>query len=587
MSAGRVLGVFAALCALPAAWGAVSSSPVADAAMQGDRAAVQSLIRQKADVNAPQADGATAIQWASYRDDFAMADLLIAAGANVKAANREGATALYLAALHGSSKMIAKLLTAGADPNELGPEGETPLMLAARTGDLDCIQVLLDHHADVNAKDKLRGTTPLMWAAEQSHPEAMKVLLAHGADSSAATNIDTRNSRNNLANTVKQRLNSAFGVNGQRNRRDAALVRGAKAGPPGPPSAATSPASEANPEADFAAFFRRPAKKDGGGLTPLVYAARQDCMECVRNLIEAGAKVNQRTKYGWTALLVATQNRHYKLASYLLDHGADPNIPNNGGWNPLYIATDNRNIEGGDYPVRDPDMDHLDFIKLLLAKGANVNARICGVESTPQECKGDSTETRTNFTMQWLFEDGATPFLRAAQSGDVELMKLLLAHGANPKIYTAHDVTPLAVAAGIGWVEGVTFEWSPEENLEAVKICLDLGIDPNVQDDEGRTSLHGAAHKGRPDVIQLLVDHGAKLDVHDGGSRDSINGALLGKTWLPIDWARGLVRVGVQSAIAHPAAAELLAKLMTDRGIPIPPPPTTTICITKGENGCQ
>ena len=252
-----------------------------------------------------------------------------------------------------------------------------------------------------------------------------------------------------------------------------------------------------NGEDEVLAFFRRPAKKDGGGLTPLVYAARENCIECAKTLVEAGADVNQRTFYGWTPLLVATQNRHYQLAKYLLEHGANPNTPNNGGWTPLYLATDNRNIEGGDYPVRAPDMDHLDFIKLLIAKGADVNARICGVESTPEECKGDSTETRTNFTMQWLFEDGATPFLRAAQSGDVELMKLLLAHGANPKIFTAHNVTPLAVASGIGWVEGVTFEWSPEQTTEAVKMCLDLGIDPNVADDEGRTALHGAAHKGR------------------------------------------------------------------------------------------
>jgi ankyrin repeat protein len=562
--------------------------------MNGDRATVQSLVQQKADVNATQTDGATAIQWAVYRDDVEMAGVLIAAGANIKLANREGATPLYLASLHGSAPMIERLLKAGVDPNQLGPEGETPLMLAARTGNLDAIRVLLDAHADVNAKDKLRGTTALMWAVDQSHPEAVKLLIARGATVGAQTEIDTRNSRNNLANTVKQRLRSSFGVLGKRgpgNDGTPALPEGASS-PKAPAGGSTvtsskAPATQPNGEDEVASFFRRPAKKDGGGLTPLVYAAREDCMECAKALVEAGADVNQRTYYGWTPLLVATQNRHYKLAQYFLEHGANPNTPNNGGWTPLYLATDNRNIESGDYPVRAPDMDHLDFIKLLIAKGANVNARICGVESTPEECTGDSTETRTNFTMQWLFEDGATPFLRAAQSGDVELMKLLIAHGANPKIFTAHNVTPLAVASGIGWVEGVTYEWSPEQNIEAVKMCLDLGIDPNVADDEGRTALHGAAHKGRVEVIQMLVDHGANLVAHDGGSRDSVNGALLGKTWIPIDWARGLVRVGVQSAIPHPEAAALLAKLMTERNIPIPPPPSSSICLTKGLNGCQ
>jgi uncharacterized protein len=559
-----------------------SNSPIADAAMNGDRAAVRSLVEHKVDVNAVQPDGATAIQWAVYRDDLEMTDLLIAAGANIKLANREGATPLYLAALHGTAPMIEKLLKAGGDPNQLGPEGETPLMLVARTGNLDAIRVLLDHHADVNAKEKLRGTTALMWATEQSHPEAVKLLIEHGASVSVATNVDTRNSRNNLANTVTQRLRSSFGALGKRGP-------GFDGTPPPAPSAAgkAAPGTQPNGEDEVISFFRRPAPKDGGGLTPLTYAARENCMECARVLVEAGADVNQRTFYGWTPLLVATQNRHYKLGEYFLEHGANPNTPNNGGWTPIYLATDNRNIEGGDYPVRAPDMDHLDFIKLLIAKGANVNARICGVESKPDKCTGDSTETRTNFTMQWLFEDGATPFLRAAQSGDVTLMKLLLEHGANPKIFTAHNVTPLAVASGIGWVEGVTYEWSPEENLEAVKMCLELGIDPKTADDEGRTALHGAAHKGRLEVIQLLVDHGADLNAHDGGSRDSVNGALLGKTWIPIDWARGLVRVGVQSAIAHPDAAALLAKLMTERGIPIPPPPSSSICLTKGLNGCE
>ena len=159
-------------------------------------------------------------------------------------------------------------------------------------------------------------------------------------------------------------------------------------------------------------------------------------------------------------------------------------------------------------------------------------------------------------------------------------MKYLLAHGADPKIPTAHNDTALAVAAGIGWVEGITYEWSKADNLEAVKMCLDLGIDPNVQDKDGRTALHGAAHKGRNDVVELLVNHGAKLDAEDFGSRDTFAGKLKGHHWEPIDYARGLVRVGVQSAIAHPDTEALLAKLMKARGLPVPAASGTTICIT-------
>jgi ankyrin repeat protein len=589
------------------------NSPVADAVMKGDRTTVKSLIQQKADVNVPQADGATAIQWAAYKNDLEMADLLIAAGADVKKASREGATPLYLAGIYGSAPMLDKLLKAGADPNELGPKGETPLMLASRNGNIDAIKVLLDHKADIDAKDKQRGTTPLMWAAEQGHSAAMKFLIDHGANVAAASTPEGRNARNNMANPVSQRLNGNLGAGGRGRGNNNGGGRGrgngpaAGAAPPPPPAPAPLSADEIKTLAEqfnvdpallagvdpqlvrgalAGGFGNGGGGSDGGGLTPMIYAARQDCLECIKVLLDAKADVNQQTHYGWTALLTATQNRHYKIAAYLLDHGANPNLANNGGWTPLYLATDNRNIESGDYPVRAPDMDHLDYIKLLIAKGANVNVRICGVRSTPEQCSGDTTETRTNFTMQWLFEDGATPFVRAAQSGDVQLMRLLLEHGADPKIATAHNVTALATAAGIGWVEGVTFEWSPAENLEAVKMCLDLGIDPNVQDDEGRTSMHGAAHKGRTAVIQALADHGAKFDIQDMGSRDSINGGMLGQTWIPLDWARGLVRVGVQSAIPHPDAEKLIVKLMEERGLKIPPPPKDSRCLTQGVKGC-
>jgi ankyrin repeat protein len=517
------------------------TSELADAAMRGDGAAVAALVRARADVNGRQPDGATALHWAAYRDDAALAELLIRAGADASAANRHGATPLALACINGSASMIALLLRSGADANERGPNGETALMMAARTGATAAVTALLDAGADVNAVERLRGTTALMWAAAQAHPHVVELLVARGAA------VDARSAPSPLGRTAYLAPSA---------RQRAAQV-----------------ATE-NTEGGAAARARtgagERAKPEGGGLTALVFAAREGDLESARILVTAGADVNQATQYGWTPLLTATHNKHYALASYLLDRGADPNLPNRGGWTPLYLAVDNRNIEGGDYPVRAPDIDHLVFIKKLLAAGADVNARV-----------KDSTETRTIFTMQWLYEEGATAFLRAAQSADLEVMRLLLAHGADPKIATTNNVTALAVAAGIGWVEGVTYERSPGDALEAVRLCLELGIDPNAADGDGRTALHGAAHKGRNDVVQLLVDRGAKLDVRDGGSRDTVSGDLVGHGWLPVDYADGLVRVGVQSAIAHPETAALLRTLMRQAGVPVPAALTSSVCVTE------
>ncbi len=581
-----------------------ANSPVADAAMRGDTAAIRTLIAQKADVNPAQADGATAIQWAAYRNDLAMADALIAAKADVKIPNRDGATALRLAATNGSAEMITKLLAAGASANETGLNGETPLMYAARNGNPAAVKALITAKADVNAKEKIRGTTPLMWAAEQSHPEAVAALVAAGADVSARSNNDTKGNSAYLANPVKQRLKSSFGVQGDnfgKQQAKAGNGRGGQGKGKAAPLPNADPTADANgvdvvAAADAAAAeaaFGRTRDTQGGALTPLVFAARQNCIECAKILLDAGANVNQTTNYGWTPLLTATQNRNYKLAAFLLERGANPNLKNNGGWSPLYLATDNRDIEMGDYPTPKADMDQLEYIKLLLSKKADPNIRVCGTRSNPngttptEQCVGDSTETRTNFTMQWLFEDGSTPFIRAAQSSDVDLMKVLLAAGADPKIRTAHDVTALAVASGIAWVEGVTFEWSRSKNVETVKMLLDLGINPNQQDDEGRAALHGAAHKGRNEIVQMLVDAGADLEMHDMGSRDTVNGAMLGLTWIPLHYSQGLVRVGVQSAIPHPDTAELIKGLMTKKGLKIPADITSSICLTKGVNGCQ
>lgn len=573
------------------------ASEVADAAARGDVTALRTLIDQHADVNAAQNDGATALHWAVFRGDKAMVDLLLRAGANPKAANREGATPLWLASTNGDAAILTALLNAGADANEKLPLGRTPLMLASRTGNVDAIKVLLDHGANVNVKETLRGTTALMWAADEGHAAAIQLLIARGADFKLQSDPAERGrgpalgkANDPRAAVARQAAALAAGQPspGLGTLRDgggngaAPAGRGGRGGRGGNAAAGAAQVPDGNQDFstdDAAAAFgfagtgrNRAAVKDGGGLTALVYAVRSNDLDSVKALLAAGADVNQTTGYGWSPLLVATQNRYYKLGAYLLDHGADVNLANKGGWTPLYLATDNRNIENGDYPVRKPDMDHLEYIKLLLDKGANVNARM-----------KDSTQTRTVFTNQWLDENGATAFLRASQSGDIELMKLLLAHGADPKINTALNVSALQVAAGIGWVEGITYEWSPQATLEAVKLLLDLGLDPNLQADTGRTALHGAAHKGRSDVIQVLVDHGAKLDVRDFGNTDNRGGKLAVHTWEPVDYADGLVRVGVQSAIAHPEAGALLRKLMTDRGLPAPPMGRTleSICITE------
>jgi uncharacterized protein len=312
----------------------------------------------------------------------------------------------------------------------------------------------------------------------------------------------------------------------------------------------------------------------GGGLTALVFAAREGDLESARNLIDAGADVNQTTEYRWTPLLTATNNRHYRLAEYLIERGANPNLANKGAWTPLYLATDNRNIEGGDYPVPKPDLDHLDFIRFLLAHDADPNARA-----------KDNTLTRTIFTMQWFYEAGATPFIRAAQSSDTALMQLLLEWGADPFLVSDNGDSALTACGGIGWVEGVTYERSPKENFEAMRMLLDLGLDPNWANREGRTALMGAALKGRNDVVAMLVARGAKLETRDGGSRDTDTNvsAISGHTWQALDYADGVVRVGVQSAIPRPETATLLRKMMTDRGLPVPPPNRVieSICVVE------
>jgi ankyrin repeat protein len=578
------------------------------------------LIRAGANVKAANRTGMTPLAMASLYGNAGLIDRLIKAGADAKQKGPNGETMLMFAARNGNPQAVQVLLEAGAEVNARETiRGTTALMWAIEQKHPEAVKVLLAGGADHSAKSGGAGL-PRNYMANRVNLRAVELAQDRRRRAAAAgitydeqLAIDQKSGRE----VGGQRgLGQALDANGNpvtAGRQGGAAAPAAPTSAQTPAPAATPPAAPAptaepggrqpgagragrggnggNAGAQGRAAGTAQGAQDpddddnevviaglvgsgGGGLTPLVFAAREGDLESAKLLIEAGAPINEVTEYGWTPLLTAVNNRNYQLAKYLLDKGADPNIANKGGWTPLYLATDNRNIEGGDYPVPKPDMDHLEIIKALLEKGAD-----------PYKKVKDNTLTRTIFTMQWFFEDGATPFIRAAQSSDTELMKLLLQYKADPKAVTALGDNALTVSGGIGWVEGVTYERSHKENFEAMKMLLDLGLDPNHANNEGRTALMGAAMKGRPDVIQLLVDRGAKLDAHDKGNRDTdkVSSAAAGKTWQAIDYAEGLVRVGVQSAVMRPEAAALIRKLMAERNMPVPPADRTilSICVVS------
>jgi ankyrin repeat protein len=291
-----------------------------------------------------------------------------------------------------------------------------------------------------------------------------------------------------------------------------------------------------------------------GGLNALVFAAREGAVDAAKVLLEAGADANQTSADGSSPMLVAIQNGHYSVAELLLNSGADPDLSNVKGWSPLYLTVKHRNIETGTIPV--PNVAQATpFIYKLLEKGADPNVR-----------SKANTEIRNGQRATWFSEAGATPFIRAALCGDVEIMKLLLRYGADPGLVTNDRSTALMAAAGVGYAEGFIQHRSVPETIEAMRLLLDLGADINAQNDGGLTALHGAAHKAVPGEIKLLLDWGARADIRDKGrtTYGNIPGGLL-----PLDWAEG-VTVGVQSAIYHAEAVELITNYMKEQGIPIP-----------------
>jgi ankyrin repeat protein len=277
-------------------------------------------------------------------------------------------------------------------------------------------------------------------------------------------------------------------------------------------------------------------------------------LETVRTLVTAGADVKQVTADGSSPLLVAVQNGFYGIARFLLGRGADPNQANAKGWTLLYLAVANRDALTTAVPPPDKE-GSLEFINLLLDRGADPNARI-----------KVRLEVHQANTSLWLKEAGATPLLRAALCGDLAVVRLLLDHGADPRIATFDNTTPLMVASGVGWAEGFTFQYSEDETFELVKLLMEKGARVNDANDDGITALHGAAYKGANTVVQWLVDRGADLAAKDKGSDYGFGVSTVRMT--PLNWAEG-VPIGMSSAIYHDGTVALLVRLMKERGIPV------------------
>jgi ankyrin repeat protein len=507
-----ILGLSAALAIL-----AASDTRILNAVQRGDKALVQSLIAARADIDGAQGDGLTALHVAAYNGNAELAAILLQAGANTKVTTRvDSATPLFMAAKGGNAPIVDALLKAGGNANDANGNGTTALMAAAASGSLDAVRVLLDAGADVNKKENTNGQTALMFAAALNRGPSIRLLLSRGADAAVTTKVEK----------LGRQLIDANGDNIPS------------------PSAAQADANAQTDQEKARAQRNRAAAQDRvfgaqtmGGMTALHFAARDGQMEAVAALTEGGVDVNTVSANNKTSAMVeALINAHFDIAKYLLDHGANPNLANDDGLTALYATEDMQWRSNTWYPqpnATEEKTNYLDLMKELVAKGANVNAQMTRA----------LWYRKFRYGNDWADVAGATTFWRAAQANDIAGMKTLLALGADPKIANKHGMSPLMVAAGLG------FEWQftnivPGQRLEAVKYLFeDLHLDLNAKDDKGYTALHGTAYVGDNDTIKYMVSKGAdpkaRSNARLGGTQGSEDVAIKGDGDSVADMANG------------------------------------------------
>ena len=434
---------------------------MADAAINGEVERVRVLLAAGADVNAAQGDGMTALHWAAFHDRQSLAQLLLEAQADVAAVTRVGAIMpLSMAASNGSAAMVEALVTSKASVNISTATGATPLMAAATSGSVDAVRLLLDHDAFVNARETANGQTALMFVAWENRADVITLLVERGAHTGLTSWV---------VSMIEQRIDD-----------DGYAVPSRRPRAPG-------------------------ANTVMGGMTALLFAARDGHLEAVRALAESGASIDQVAGGdGSSPMVIAIANGHYTLAKYLLDVGADPNLANIDGLAPIYATINMRFAPVSWAPNPRTDQEEIDAVQLLAAlldAGADPNARIARrLWFSP-----------TSHDRLWINPAGATPFWRAAQASDVESMRLLLAAGADPDLSTFAGTTPLMVSAGIGW-RGNFSQTVPDAWMTAVHFLMEIGADVNAVDTNGYTALHGAAALGNNEMVEFLVARGATVD---------------------------------------------------------------------------
>ena len=460
------------------------------------------------EVNTRAGDGSTPIQWAVYNGDVAEVARLIKAGADVRMANNYGATPMSLAATTGNAAIITLLLKAGADVESPNAEGQTALMAVARTGNVDAAKVLLQHGANVNARETWGQQTALMWAASRKAPQMIQLLVSKGAD------VNARGVVRNWDRKV-----TAEG---------------------------------------------RPKDMNRGGFTPLLYAAREGCAECVGELLKGKADIDLEDPHGTTPLVLALMNMKFDTAKFLIENGADIGLWDYYGQTPLYVAVDMHTVPTGfraDVPSTDTATS-MDIIKMLLDRGANVNAQLKLRPPVRSLLPGDrGADVRVLTT-------GATPLMRAAVAADLPVMEVLLKHGALVDLPLADGTTPFFATVLTAGTRARTK--TQASALEAMRMLKKAGADPNARTADS-TPLLTATTRGWPDVMKEIVSYGVDINAADSDCLTAL------------DYSLARIRIGFLQQ--KPPVRNDLAKLLRDMGAtvenpnlpPWPSVPTPTI----------